>query len=107
MSTPQPIPQIRPYRRFLTSALHRRFVHASALALIVCWDNAFWIGKKSSCECIWQRRGRVLTLSRFLVMVPTQLNRCSSDPPFRVLSSGLHTPRGFIAARSSSHHIPF
>ena len=33
----------RPYRRFLTSAFHKRFAHASALALLVCWDNAFWI----------------------------------------------------------------
>jgi hypothetical protein len=48
-------PQIRPYRRFLTSAFHRRFVHAAALALIVSWDTAFWLGKKTSCACNQQR----------------------------------------------------
>ena len=40
----------RPYRRILTSALHRRFVHASALAVLVCYVVAFAIGDKSSCE---------------------------------------------------------
>lgn len=40
----------RPYRRILTSALHRRFVHASALALSVCYFVAFLLGDKSSCK---------------------------------------------------------
>ncbi|KAL4878554.1 nucleoporin protein Ndc1-Nup [Aspergillus karnatakaensis] len=38
----------RPYRRILTSALHRRFVHASALSLLVCYLIAVLIGDKSS-----------------------------------------------------------
>lgn len=44
------VPQTRPYRRILTSALHRRFVHASALSLLVCYIVAIAIGDKSSCE---------------------------------------------------------
>lgn len=42
--------QTRPYRRILTSALHRRFVHASALSLLVCYLIAIAIGDKSSCK---------------------------------------------------------
>ncbi|KAL2833393.1 nucleoporin protein Ndc1-Nup [Aspergillus cavernicola] len=38
----------RPYRRILTSALHRRFVHASALSLLVCYLIAVLVGDKSS-----------------------------------------------------------
>lgn len=45
------VSQTRPYRRILTSALHRRFVHASALSLLVCYIVAIAIGDKSSCEC--------------------------------------------------------
>ncbi|KAH3269019.1 hypothetical protein KXW23_000055 [Aspergillus fumigatus] len=43
----------RPYRRILTSALHRRFVHASALALSVCYFVAFLLGDKSSFLWAW------------------------------------------------------
>ncbi|KAL5000718.1 nucleoporin protein Ndc1-Nup [Aspergillus recurvatus] len=38
----------RLYRRILTSALHRRFVHASALSLLVCYVISVLIGDKSS-----------------------------------------------------------
>ncbi|KAG2420691.1 hypothetical protein HFD88_000305 [Aspergillus terreus] len=43
----------RPYRRILTSALHRRFVHASALALLVCYIVSFLIGQKASLLWAW------------------------------------------------------
>ncbi|PLN78884.1 nucleoporin protein Ndc1-Nup [Aspergillus taichungensis] len=43
----------RPYRRILTSALHRRFVHASAVTLLVCYLVAFLIGQKSSFLWSW------------------------------------------------------
>ncbi|KAJ9354270.1 hypothetical protein DTO027B9_4896 [Paecilomyces variotii] len=43
----------RPYRRILTSALHRRFVHASALSLAVCYLVAFFTGVKSSFFWAW------------------------------------------------------
>ncbi|KAL1968821.1 hypothetical protein VTN77DRAFT_1182 [Rasamsonia byssochlamydoides] len=46
-------PKIRPYRRILTSSLHRRFVHASALALLVDYVVAFAIGVKSSFLWSW------------------------------------------------------
>ncbi|KAL4937538.1 hypothetical protein BDV06DRAFT_226845 [Aspergillus oleicola] len=41
-------PKPRPYRRILTSALHRRFVHASALSILVCYAISVLIGDKSS-----------------------------------------------------------
>ncbi|OJJ44726.1 hypothetical protein ASPZODRAFT_144681 [Penicilliopsis zonata CBS 506.65] len=43
----------RPYRRILTSALHRRFVHASALSLLVCYIISFVIGEKTSLFWSW------------------------------------------------------
>ncbi|KAH8697221.1 putative nuclear envelope protein [Talaromyces proteolyticus] len=43
----------RPYRRILTSALHRRFVHASALSLLVNYVVAFAIGTKTSLLWSW------------------------------------------------------
>ncbi|CAG8281193.1 unnamed protein product [Penicillium olsonii] len=46
-------PQTRPYRRILTSALHRRFVHASALSLLVSYIIAIAIGEKSSLFWSW------------------------------------------------------
>ncbi|KAJ5665760.1 uncharacterized protein N7477_008208 [Penicillium maclennaniae] len=46
-------PQSRPYRRILTSALHRRFVHASALSLLVSYVVAIAIGDKSSLFWSW------------------------------------------------------
>ncbi|KAJ6123835.1 hypothetical protein N7471_011152 [Penicillium samsonianum] len=45
--------QTRPYRRILTSALHRRFVHASALSLLVSYIVAIAIGEKSSLFWLW------------------------------------------------------
>ncbi|EPS28683.1 hypothetical protein PDE_03629 [Penicillium oxalicum 114-2] len=45
--------QVRPYRRILTSALHRRFVHASALSLLVCYFISIVIGDKTSLFWTW------------------------------------------------------
>ncbi|KAJ5763841.1 hypothetical protein N7533_002522 [Penicillium manginii] len=45
--------QPRPYRRILTSALHRRFVHASALSLLICYAIAISIGHTSSFLWAW------------------------------------------------------
>lgn len=50
--------QPRLYRRILTSALHRRFVHASATSLLVCYAIAFAIGDKTSCMHPPSARGR-------------------------------------------------
>ena len=47
MATPAPAtPKPRPYRRFLTSALHTRFVHAALVSLILSWDNAALLGSR-------------------------------------------------------------
>ncbi|EED23762.1 nuclear envelope protein, putative [Talaromyces stipitatus ATCC 10500] len=43
----------RPYRRILTSALHRRFVHASALTLLMDYIVSFVIGTKTSFLWSW------------------------------------------------------
>ncbi|EZF26649.1 hypothetical protein H112_01199 [Trichophyton rubrum D6] len=43
----------RPYRRILTSTLHRRFVHASAFVLLACYVISFFIGVKSSLFWSW------------------------------------------------------
>lgn len=48
MSTPTlPLqPKPRAYRRFLTSALHTRFVHAALLTLVVALNTSFCLGPK-------------------------------------------------------------
>ncbi|EGC42110.1 nuclear envelope protein [Histoplasma capsulatum var. duboisii H88] len=43
----------RQYRRLLTSTLHRKFVHASAVSLVACYVVAFLIGVKSSFFWSW------------------------------------------------------
>ncbi|KAL1960236.1 hypothetical protein VTO42DRAFT_8779 [Malbranchea cinnamomea] len=43
----------RPYRRILTSTLHRRFVHASAIAMLACYIVSFLIGVKTSFFWSW------------------------------------------------------
>ncbi|KAI1905800.1 hypothetical protein LOZ52_002628 [Ophidiomyces ophidiicola] len=48
-----PPAKTRPYRRILTSTLHRRFVHASAFSLLVCYVVAFFIGTKTSLFWSW------------------------------------------------------
>lgn len=66
------VTQTRPYRRILTSALHRRFVHASALSLLVCYIVSIAIGDKSSCEflsCLSWLFSKLLELTRALVSV--------------------------------------
>lgn len=95
--------QPRPYRRILTSALHRRFVHASALALLVCYIVAFSIGSKSSCkQFAWAVSNLCFQLLvksdtcncySLLVMVPHQLLRCSHRAPICILSRRLRPSR--------------
>ncbi|EEP80745.1 predicted protein [Uncinocarpus reesii 1704] len=50
---PAPAVPARPYRRILTSALHRRFVHASAFALLVSYVISFLISTKTSLFWSW------------------------------------------------------
>ncbi|KAJ6002702.1 hypothetical protein N7451_005249 [Penicillium sp. IBT 35674x] len=67
--------QPRPYRRILTSSLHRRFVHASALALLVCYGIAIAIGNKTSFFWSWFPIGScgvravLLFISSFVIFV--------------------------------------
>ncbi len=49
---PKDVPP-RPYRRFLNSRLHKRFVHAAALSLLIGLNNAFWLGSKKDLFWSW------------------------------------------------------
>ncbi|KAH9876061.1 hypothetical protein J1614_003940 [Plenodomus biglobosus] len=40
--------QVRPYKDYLTPALHRRFTHASAYTLLLCYIIAVWMGELKS-----------------------------------------------------------
>ncbi|EXJ68104.1 uncharacterized protein A1O5_08719 [Cladophialophora psammophila CBS 110553] len=56
MASPAPAslnPPPRPYRRFLTSALHKRFVHAALITLLAALHNAFWLGSKKDIFWSW------------------------------------------------------
>ncbi|KAA8574276.1 hypothetical protein EYC84_005771 [Monilinia fructicola] len=44
-----PTVRIRPYKDFLTPALHRRFALATAVLAAVCYVEAIWIGEWNSC----------------------------------------------------------
>ena len=52
-TTNPPRPPPRLYRRFLTSALHRQFLNAAALSLLVGLANAFWLGSKRDLFWSW------------------------------------------------------
>lgn len=45
-----PAVRIRPYKDFLTPALHRRFALATAVLAAVCYVEAVWIGEWNSCR---------------------------------------------------------
>lgn len=46
MATMTPVvKRARPYRDFLTPALHRRFTSAALLALAVCYVDAVWMAE--------------------------------------------------------------
>jgi hypothetical protein len=57
---PQPSGRIRRYQDVLTTTLHRRFLKAAFVSLVVCYLEAFIIGAKSSC-------GYCISLSMFVV----------------------------------------
>ncbi|QDS76534.1 hypothetical protein FKW77_006103 [Venturia effusa] len=53
MATPV-VKRARPYRDFLTPALHRRFTSAALLALAVCYADAVWMAEWDGLNFIWQ-----------------------------------------------------
>ncbi|KAI6710787.1 nuclear envelope protein [Diplocarpon mali] len=54
-----PAPRIRPYKDFLTPALHRRFALATTTLLALCYTEAVLIGEKNSWFWSWFPLGRV------------------------------------------------
>ncbi|ESZ97108.1 nuclear envelope protein [Sclerotinia borealis F-4128] len=53
-----PAVRIRPYKDFLTPALHRRFALATAVLAAVCYVEAVWIGEWKSFLWSWFPLGR-------------------------------------------------
>ncbi|TEY69456.1 hypothetical protein BOTCAL_0116g00040 [Botryotinia calthae] len=53
-----PAVRIRPYKDFLTPALHRRFALATAVLAAVCYVEAVWIGEWNSFLWSWFPLGR-------------------------------------------------
>ncbi|KIV88893.1 hypothetical protein PV10_08524 [Exophiala mesophila] len=74
MATPTP-PSPRSYRRYLTSALHTRFVHAALFSFGIALHNVFWIGGERDLIWSWLPVGPagikalVFSLSSFLIFV--------------------------------------
>ena len=95
------LPRPRPYRRFLTSALHTKFVHAALVSLLISWDNAALLGPKSGNMDL--RLPRHLTDCRrpSMVVVPTRTCR-SQDialllyEPVHILPPDRHVERWFL-----------
>ncbi|APA12434.1 hypothetical protein SS1G_03976 [Sclerotinia sclerotiorum 1980 UF-70] len=53
-----PAVRIRPYKDFLTPALHRRFALATAVLAAVCYIEAVWVGEWNSFLWSWFPLGR-------------------------------------------------
>lgn len=98
MATPSATTMVsppRPYRRFLNSAFHTRFVHAALICLLISLNNAFWLGSKrgtSSCPAF----RRPLMSRSLLVMVSTRSCRPQGlaflyVEPFRLYAAGGHS----------------
>lgn len=105
------VSQTRPYRRILTSALHRRFVHASALSLLVCYIVAIAIGDKSSCEfCSVRASTRAiaadfLLFHSLLVMVSYWRMRSARRSTLRLMPIHLCPARWTITPWLENHTI--
>lgn len=54
-ATPIAVPRTRLYKEFLTPALHRRFVNAAAVTLVLCWADATFLAPSffSRAGLIW------------------------------------------------------
>ncbi|KAI9797798.1 MAG: hypothetical protein M1833_005301 [Piccolia ochrophora] len=67
MSAPQRLGP-RPYKDFLTTALHRRFTRAAATAFVLCYIEAVFIGEKDSWLWSWFPLGQagIRTLLLFI-----------------------------------------
>jgi nucleoporin NDC1 len=46
-----PLPSARPYRDFLTPALHKRFTDASLYTILLCYGISVWMGGMDNCRC--------------------------------------------------------
>ena len=85
-------PRIRPYRRYLTSVFHRRFVQASTLTLLLCYVEAILLGSSRSCQSsIALSRAHVLTSNSSLVLVSHRTYWSESTVPLHMLPRSLYS----------------
>jgi hypothetical protein len=93
-----PAARIRPYKDFITPALHRRFTRGAAVLLILCYVESVLIGQWNSCSLLphFPHIDRVLTLLKYCghgspsdeqAYVPAY----SLFAPFRYSSSEYHS----------------
>jgi nucleoporin NDC1 len=98
----------RPYRRFLTSALHRRFVHAATISLLVSLNNAFWLGSSKDLFWSWFPFGPagikallffLTSLLIFVLQIATlQVGRQTSTSPYATFRSNFLSLTAFQTA---------
>ncbi|KAL2423361.1 Nucleoporin NDC1 [Exophiala dermatitidis] len=89
----------RPYRRFLTSTLHKRFVHAALISLLLAFNNAFWLGSKRDLFWSWFPFGPagikallfwMSSLFIFILQIATlKIGRRTIASPFATLRANL------------------
>ncbi|KAI9643397.1 hypothetical protein NHQ30_008016 [Ciborinia camelliae] len=90
---PPPV-RIRPYKDFLTPALHRRFALATAVLVTVCYVEALWIGELNSFFWSWFPLGRagirtgLLFLCAFMIFI---LRVAQLHVGIRTSNSSFHT----------------
>ncbi|KAL2073224.1 hypothetical protein VTL71DRAFT_10548 [Oculimacula yallundae] len=99
-------PRIRPYKDYLTPALHKWFSLASAIVFALCYVESFLIGEKNSFFWSWFPLGRtgiralLLFIPSFMIFIPriAQLHvgiRTSYSPwdTFRKYATTLQVPQ--------------
>ncbi|QSZ31639.1 hypothetical protein DSL72_001206 [Monilinia vaccinii-corymbosi] len=89
-----PTVRIRPYKDFLTPALHRRFALATAILAAVCYVEAIWIGEWKSFLWSWFPLGRagirasLFFICAFMIFI---LRVAQLHVGIRTSKSSLHT----------------
>ncbi|KAA8574274.1 hypothetical protein EYC84_005771 [Monilinia fructicola] len=89
-----PTVRIRPYKDFLTPALHRRFALATAVLAAVCYVEAIWIGEWNSFLWSWFPLGRagirtgLFFICAFMIFI---LRVAQLHVGIRTSKSGFHT----------------
>jgi len=92
-----PAPRIRPYKDFLTPALHRRFAMATATLFGLCYAEAVLIGEWNSCKISVLQSDFFLTPHSYLVLGSIRQSWHKNWPPLYSRLYDIHSSSSAIA----------